>query len=303
MKTIRLLNYAIGFLSVFGFLACSDHLIPAVSPGLSEVRLRVKTLTQELPGNVLKVSSFQYDAQGRLRSVVAYQAPDSTQAPVDRNSYQYDAQNRLIQHQRLITRPVSAGKIERYQYTYNAAGQVGDINYFNDANSPGTPILYYTVTLEFTSANKLKRLHRVLNPIFLPTRRDLLLEKLVFTGDNLTSFHSQLTFDSVPYLNTIDSENILTYDDKVNPFYGVYLIPAATGHISPTNFPDFNTTYFGGFDLTTVSRNNLRTSFQQNGDILISYSYTYNGFNLPTSRSTIRFNTVIEKLLFEYESY
>jgi hypothetical protein len=295
--------------------ACSDHPLHPVTPGVSAERLRVKSITHliGLPDNQQKVSLFSYDNQGRLSSIIAYLLPDSSQGPVERNTYQYDAQNRLIQHQRIITRPAFyRGTIEQHLISYNSAGQITEIRYFNDNDTPGTPILTFTATPQFSSSNKLQSYQKLLSPTFLRDpfsdirlRGDLLLSNITFTGDNLTAYHIQTINNDIGSSISIgDSDQRLTYDKKINPFYGFYIIPEPTGNINNIReVGTFNRSYYGGLDnLTNLSRNNVLSEETSNAPSLTTYEYTYNAANLPITRTVNRTNDV-QKIAFEYESY
>ena len=269
-----------------------------------------------LPENQIKVSQFQYDNQGRLSTVIAYQVADSSQGPVERNTYQYDAQNRLIEPKRVIKRPFFyKGTIEQHQLTYNFAGQVDQITYANDTDSPGTLKLIYTYRPQFNLANKLTSSTKLTNPTFFQNaypqyliQSDVRLSNVIFTSDNLTSYHYQNSFATGSLLNTVDSDNTLTYDDKINPFYGIYLLPIPLGYIQDIrNGLYFFQAYYGGLDnLFTTSRNNVLTEVTSNAPSLTTYEYTYNSANLPLTRiKRIPTNSasVEDKISFEYESY
>lgn len=308
----------LGLLITLLGVACSDHRIPAVSPGLSTTKLRVKSITHltGLPENQVKVSQFQYDDRGRLLTVIAYQVADSSQGPVERNTYQYDGQNRLIQHKRIITRPLSyKGTTEQHHLTYNSVGLIDQITYANDIDSPGTLKLIYTYQPQFNHANKLTSSAKITSQTFFQNafpdyliQADVHLSAIQFTGDNLTSYHFQNTFATGSLLNIVDSDNALTYDDKINPFYGIYLIPLPLGYIQDIrNGFFFYPAYYGGLDnLLIASRNNVLTETTSNAPSLTTYAYTYNGAGLPLTRiKKILTNaaSVEEKLRFEFESY
>ena len=308
-------RYLIGLLLAGALFACSDHPLYPVTPGLSAERLRVKTITHliGLHQNQQKVSLFRYDSQGRLSSITAYLLPDSSLGPVERNTYQYDAQNRLIQHQRVITRPAFyGGTIEQHLVSYNNAGQLSEIRYFNDTDSPGTPILTFTATPGFTNSNKLQSYQKVLSPTFFQSppsdvriRSELLLSNVTFTGDNLTAYHRQfITNDLGSFISTVDSDQTLTYDNKINPFYGFYIIPQPSGTIINIRERFFSTeAYYGGLDnLFNLSRNNVLSEESTNAPSITTYEYTYNAANLPTTQ-TIRRTNFLQKIAFEYESY
>ena len=293
------------FLLIGGLSACSDHRVPAVAPGSTTTRMRVKTLTLDLPDNKTKVSAFRYDAQGRLSSILTYQTPDSTVSAVEYNNYQYDGQNRLTQLRReAFGNPrTNAPAVEQYQYSYNAAGQVSSLLY----SSGGA--LVFTVGLGYTATNLLA----VSGKRFVIPGIDYReTNGFVFTGNNPTTINNSITVIARggPPM-TSSSTATLTYDNKVNPFYGVYVIPAPlpSGFNNPTFGPNFIVdTYFGGVDnALNLGQNNVLTQgggTSQGGTAL--YQYQYNAADLPTVRvRTITVGAVatVQTLRFEYESY
>lgn len=298
MRTTRLFACLVGFSALVTFNACQDHL-PTVPPGSPAGRLRVKSLAEELPGNQIKLTTFAYDAQGRLSASLTYQSPDSATAQVERNTYQYNAQNQLSQHQRqAITRPgaVFAPFVEQYQFTYNGAGQVADIRYSSVfGTAPGQTIvdpsllnnpnaLVYTAQSRYNAANRLTGSTRLGYSRGAVSNEDI--SEYSYTGDNVTVVNSTKTFFNSTGGPTTSRQQIdLTYDAKANPFYGVYVIPNYFGTIT-TNFPN----------LTTFSRNNIT------GTGGVTYRYDYNADDLPTARYTIT-DKVVQTLRFEYESY
>lgn len=97
-----------------------------------------------------------------------------------------------------------------------------------------------------------------------------------------------------------------TFDDKLDPFYGVFIIPAPGVFLpfasSPGALSPFYMLY-GGIDNTlNLSQNNVLSAVSSNGTTT-QYSYTYNAANLPASRTTTLNSVVTEVLRFGYESY
>lgn len=295
-----------------GLLACTDHRIPAVTPGSTATRLRVKSLTLDLPNNLAKVSSFKYDAQGRLSSILTYQTPDSTVSELEYSNYQYDAQNRLTELRRervLAPRPQGSGFnpfIERYLYSYNAAGQVSKIDYLGGL----------TWTYKYNDANQL------MNASILYSHPRFTIEGSVlftFTGNNLTQTAggTGIRFQGMPPGTSSGFPGVgsatYTHDDKINPFYGVYVIPSPlSGFTNVLTAPNTPGALFGGIDnVLNLSQNNVLTETPPSGSFResITYQYQYNAANLPTVRvktstAPAPNNTVtVETLRFEYESY
>lgn len=307
----RLLNCLIWLSMAGGLLTCADHRFPDITPGSTPARLRVKSLTEELPNNLAKVSSFRYDGQGRLSSIITYQTPDSSVSSVQYSVYQYDGQHRLTQLRREsipFPRPQNNqfNPVEQYTYSYNGAGQVASIAYANGL----------TWTFGYTSANKLASSSTLYShPRFTIGG----LVDFTFTGNNLTQTTGGTgirylgmppgTADGFPGV----SSATYTHDDKINPFYGVFVIPSAlTGFINILSAPSTPKALFGGTDnVLTLSQNNVLTDTPPAGSSResITYQYQYNTANLPTVRiKTSTFpapnnSVTTETLRFEYESY
>jgi len=210
--------YLILLLLIGGLWSCLDHRIPAVTPGSTTTRLRVKALTLELPNNLAKVSSFRCDAQSRLSSILTYQTPDSTVSAIEYSNYQYDGQNRMTQLRREAV-PFPRGSrpngVERYSYSYDALGRVTSID-----NNPG-----FTVGLGYNSDGRLSGASRSFRTGGLSISGS---DSFTFTGNNLTGYQSGqiITGMGGPPFSGGGSNNRFTHDDKINPFYGALIIPA-----------------------------------------------------------------------------
>jgi YD repeat-containing protein len=277
---------------VAGLSRCADHLAPTVTPGAD--KLRIKTITQEEPNNTAKVSLFQYDAQVRLSSILAYQTPDSTLAPVEKSVYQYNAQNQLIELKRDVVRRANAfgANTELYTYTYNAAGQVVQVRYTNNNPNGGVWLL----NPEYDAANRLTSARESFDTGGLTTHENIIF---TFTGDNLTEANTTGTINVNQTVMNGSRMDKLTHDSQINPFYGVVVIPAPSIFASiPTTPLIAYYTYYGGIaNLLALSRNNVLS------DGINTYTYTYNSANLPTSRITTKGGSVTETLRFAYETY
>ena len=305
MRPHRLLIGFTGLVIALTFASCQDPTAPAVTPGTptptTATRFRVKTLSQDLPNNSAKISSFTYDAQGRLSAVVAYQSPDSSAAQVERNTYRYDGQNRLILHQRqVIAVPGSIFKpfSEQNQFSYDAAGNVTEIRYslanyllaapnqtivdlafLNDATA-----LAYVVQLRYNAANQLIGSTKI--NYFQGSRGSITsVGEYAYLSDKLTAFNVVTTSSTFSGSPTRD-EGSLTYDTKINPFFGVYVVPTYFGGVS-TNFPNLN----------TLSPNNITTIGG------LTFRHEYNAADLPTVRYTTIGGNAVETLRFDYEIY
>lgn len=284
-----------------GLSGCLDHKIPSITPGLPVTRLRVKTLTLENSDNRKFIIVLGYDGQGRLSLLESYMTPDSNLYGVVRGTYFYDDQNRLTQ----LRRVDRAGANDNFAYYYNETGQVSRISH-----SGGLTWGYgYTETGQLSSAN-LAYSH----PRF-SIRGDL---KFAFTGNNLTQVTGRtgIRYQGMPEGTSDDfpgvSSATYTHDDKLNPFYGVFVIPTPlAGFVDVLSGPSTPGALFGGIDnVLTLSQNNVLTETPVFGYLgNITYQYQYNAANLPTVRIKTRtttqpYETVsVETLRFEYESY
>lgn len=288
MKIAGIRSEIVCLLFVLAVAGCGDHRIPSVTPGMN--RLRVKKITQDMPNNTARVSAFRYDALGRLGSIIAYQTPDSTIAPVENNVYQYDAQNRLTQLNRTV-----AGKgfdYEVYKYAYNAAGQVAGLSFTNS-----NPIYIWSITPVYDADNRLVGSFKNFSVPGVSTRES---GTFTYIGNNLTA--ASVTGNATQKGAQLPQQTVsrtYTYDTGINPFYGVFVIPAPYEYASPPSGVFIGSyTYFGGIsNLLNLSQNNIVS------DGTNTYAYTYNAANLPTSRTTTSNGNVVETLHFEYEAY
>ena len=309
----RVLHYLTLLVVAGGLVTCSDHLIPDITPGSTTSRLRVKSLTEELPNFLPKVSAFRYDQQGRLSSIISYQTPDSSVAEVIYNTYSYDAQNRLtgLGRQQIPYPRPQAGQFNLtagYSYTYNSLNQVSNIfgpnylswNYtYNNANQLTGSTVYFT------------------HPRFSVEGGYL----FTFTGKNLTETRGYIGIryqgmppGSNPPLAGL-SPTTYTHDDKINPFYGAFVIPSAIGGFSnillSPNAVNTGALFGGSDNILILSQNNVLSETPPSGfaENSITYQYQYNAANLPTVRvktitsSNPSYPATTETLRFEYETY
>ncbi|MBD2754207.1 hypothetical protein [Spirosoma validum] len=308
---LRVAIYLLLLVVAGSLVTCTDHSVPGVTPGSSPARLRVKSLTSELPNNVAKVSSFTYDGQGRLSSILTYQTPDSTVAELVYNVYLYDSQNRLTRLQRTripFPRPQNNQSVDgtSYVYSYNALGQVSAINAPN--------MLAWTYS--YNAANQLARaVSRFSLPQFT-IEGDI---QFAFTGKNLTQTTGGtiIRYQGMPPGTSDRFPGVgpatYTHDDKINPFYGIPVIPPFTGGFGTVlSGPTSPGALFGGTDnVLNLSQNNVLSETPPSGQgyPLVTYQYQYNATNLPTVRIKTTGlpnptgSVTIETLRFEYESY
>ncbi|GAB3925748.1 DUF4595 domain-containing protein [Larkinella terrae] len=310
MFTKRLLFWAACLLVATQFSACDDHL-----PGSEPSRLRVKSLTQELPdvaGRTLlaptsTVSTFAYDSQGRLSTITTNRS-----GAVETSTCQYDAQNRLSQLKRTIVAnpPAGSDSEEQYMYSYNSDGQVSELTYTNNGVSGGSWVL----TPTYNAANQMISSTKQFTTSGLTHTEN---HTFAYTDNNLTSFTATSSTNAKQTVINGTLETTYTYDTRLNPFYGVFAVPAPGPVASlPTGGVYNYETYYGGLtNLFNLSPNNVASS--QSASVIttgslppgptvntaVTYSYTYNGSNLPTSRIKKTNGVVEETLYYEYETY
>lgn len=142
--------------------------------------------------------------------------------------------------------------------------------------------------------------------------------KFTFTGNNLTQTTggTGIRYQGMPEGTSTGFPGVsgatFTHDDKLNPFYGVFVVPSPLPGFSNVLLgPTTPWALFGGIDnVQSLSQNNVLTETpvsQYQGTI--TYLYQYNAANLPTVR--IKTTTTpppnagvtVETLRFEYESY
>jgi YD repeat-containing protein len=305
MKSTHLYQWVTGLLVIVALSQCADHSL-LVPPGSPPVRLRVKTITQELSDNRSKISTFSYDAQGKLSAILTYQSPDSTVSEVEYSTYSYDEQNRFTQIRHevvLYPRGSWPNRVEQYLYSYNATGQVSRIQYVNGL----------TLTFSYNGTNQ---------PVGHTSNfatGGLTINgsgNFTFTGYNLTAYQTTLNMTGHGVmLPSSGSNSVYTHDDKVNPFYGIYVIPSPypNGFVNLQSSPGSPKAYFGGIDnVLNLSQNNVLTEKNPLSAEAesISYQYQYNAANLPILRiktSTLPLSAgnriTVETLHFDYESY
>ena len=276
----------------------SSSAVLVVVPGSAAARLRVKSISEALPGNSARLTTFTYDRDGRLSGVQAVQTPDSTWATTERNYYQYDTKNRLIKHQHQIVVPASytlvAPLAEEHQFDYNTDGLLTEIRY---KASSGVPLRPNQTIVDLSELDGSGRLGYVLRPVYDAAKKVIGSQKAYYWQSTSATYASDYSYtgDLVTGVRTLMTINgtvstpqtySLSYDTKINPFYGVYVVPG----------------YFGGIanwflNLSTLSPNNIT---RVEG---VSYRYEYNSANLPIVRYTVTDDKVIQTLRFAYESY
>jgi len=287
MKSSLLL---ISVLTLTLLVSCTDH-----EPTDPLDRLRVKSMTRSTPFDDIKglkeVNTFTYDSENRLVSILSYQTPDSTAALIGRTTYEYDLENRVS----IVKRSIKPLGFEAYKYTYDSDGKVATLDY--DAGNFDT----YHITYKY-SGNTLESSLRKFD--FNSSIRFTCEESYLFTGQNLSKVNRVRTIEKVTSSVTENSLTF-TYDNKKNPFYGVYVVPFSNLPARPTNGDFFSYyTYYGGYDnFLTFSPANVLSQFNSSNDQTY-YEYQYNDAGFPTRRiSKNRRFLIVDTILFEYEKY
>ncbi|QKZ15771.1 hypothetical protein HU175_15550 [Spirosoma sp. KUDC1026] len=246
--------------------------------------------------SVSTVSAFSYDEQGRLSSISAYRSPDSAAAAVENTVYQYDSQSRLTQVRHAVVRRGS--NAETYTLVYNSANQLVQLT-----NSVST----FSVTPQYNSVNQVTGYGKSISVSGLSSGGN---GTFTYTGNNVTTTSETFSVfrtggsPTAPPVYTQPITTTYTYEDKVNPFYGVFIIPAPGVFHAYAGFGIFGPYYtlYGGIDNpNNLSKNNVLSAVMASGTT--TYGYTYNSANLPTSRITSTATGVSEILRYEYELY
>lgn len=296
-KTRHFLGLII-LLLIGGLYSCLDHRLPVITPGSNQ--LRVKTIIQQsinqqaTPGSsVSVVSAFSYDNQNRISSILAYQLPDSTAAPVEKTIYQYDTQSRLTKVKHSDVRVAS--RSETYTLTYEA-GNLSGIR-----NDPST----FGISTTYDATNHPANFTKSVVPLGGLQFSDS--GSFTYTGNNLTASIEKVLFIRLGEPRPLADYTVnttYTYDDKLNPFYGAFIVPAL-GSYQPGLLQGGGvaSTLYGGIDnRLNFSQNNVLSAVSDGGTTT-TYAYTYNAANLPTTRLTTTGGGVTEIRRFEYEPY
>ncbi|WP_159477378.1 hypothetical protein [Dyadobacter sp. 3J3] len=289
MKKIAILQLL--FLLFTTALSCTDHLPPENPSG----HLRVKSITQTHPNDngVANVTEFYYAAGNQLSYLKSYQTPDSNLAVRARTIYNFD--DNLLSS---VVRNFSDMKSEKYQFTYNQNRQFNKLDYTSTSDD------FYNMTFDY-NGNVLKESKRKFSFSSISFEKDI---QYNFNGSNLQTASSTTTFTK-NVSSVTNSTSSYTYDDKINPFYGNFIIPAPNGPTRPSQGNSTYYTFFGGVDnVLSLSENNI-LSETTTENYTTTYEYTYNTDGLPLTRVTKQnngpenSNAVTETLLFDYETY
>ena len=295
MKKNILLSFSTLLLLLSIVLSCTDHFPPDPLPN----HQRIKKITQTLPDEpgITYITNFSYTPQGdSLKQLQSYKVPDDPQGlypVVTRYSFRSGG---AVDVQRNFT---SLFPGEFFGYLVNAEGKALQINYYNKQND--NYLMFFTYNgSQLESSRKTFKFSSVS------------FEQKIwyfFAGNNLSSVKYETTLvKNIP--SVTNSESQFTYDDKVNPFYGMLVIPASNvGAATPTTGNFYQYTFAAGLDnFMHLSRNNV-LSEKSSTLSETTYSYEYNADGLPTKRITMKKNTpqdqpyVAETIIIEYETY
>ena len=211
MNTSWLCKWIACLLLISGFSGCTNFPFPTVALGPDQQK--VKVVTQELSGNTALVSVFKYDNTKRLRSIITYQTPDSTIAPVESSLYEYDSLNRLLRLKHDVIRRDNLGTMSQiYTYSYDQTGEPAEIKYTKTDGMGGL----WSVGLVYGSS---RQLVEDIEPSSLSDFTTQESSTFTFMGSHLT------LSKKVNYMSEkSDSTNAI--DSNIKPFYGRFVIPA-----------------------------------------------------------------------------
>ena len=279
---------------VFSFvLSCTDHLPPNPLPN----QQRIKSITQILPqaDGATFISNFTYNAQNQVEFIRSSPVPASIPGKRATTHYSYDINKNISE----VHRTFNDGPAEeRYVYTIGSLGQITQLNY----NGGGSEV--YNMIFNY-NGQQLQNSSRRFTTSGISYRQDIVYH---FGGQNLSSADYTTTLiRDIPSVGT--STLTFAYDDKINPFFGMPVIPAPNEAPKPSmgNFNYY--TFSGGLDNLLYLNHNNVLSAKSSTLAEINYQYTYNSDGLPLTRNTIRKTTpqvqplIEETLVFEYETY
>ena len=293
MKKNILLSFSTLLLLLSIVLSCTDHFPPEPLPN----HQRIKKITQTLPDEpgITHVTDFFYKPTGdSLSSLKSYQMPDPKAGLPATTTYSYRADGVIVN--KVFDNIPYPGEL--YVLKNYLSGQVGQLNYYDSQSDNYT--MYFTY-----NGNQLES-----------TRRTFKTSGVSFE-QKIWYFFNNNNLDSANYETSIErntttvskSKSEFTYDDKVNPFYEMRIIPAPNDAASPTTGNFNHYTFAGGLQsFMHLSRNNV-LSEKSSTLSETTYSYEYNADGLPTKRITMKKNTpqdqpyVAETIIIEYETY
>lgn len=182
--------------------ACEDHQLVT---GAQRFRLKRVVITNTSADTLVSTTTYTYDSAGKL---VRFNYNTGT-TPLDRiYALQYDNQGRLMRKEGTN----AAGLVtERTTYNYQANGTVSSIQFFSNPDQAGTLRLAYTVTLDY-------------GPDKQPIK-----QTATSAGDSLMTNVLLYTYADGNIVR-IDHPNpnpnqsyyeLVMYDDKPNPYYGL----------------------------------------------------------------------------------
>ena len=297
MKQNGLLSLLFAVLLLSIALSCTDHFPPDPLPN----HQRIKSITQILPGDDEDtfVSDFTYHSENKLRYIDSHPIlpviPGVPSGMTAHTSYGYNDENHITGAQRTLAPFVG----EVYTYDIDPTGLNRQLSNFNSGSN--TYFMFFTY-----NGNQLESSRRTFKTSGISYEQKIMY---FFAGNNLDNVDYETTLERNTTTVT-KSKSEFTYDDKVNPFYGMPVIPASNvGLPSPSTGNFSHYTFAGGFEsFMHLSRNNV-LSEKSSTLSETTYSYTYNNDGLPLTRITMKKNTpqdqpqLVETLVFEYETF
>jgi hypothetical protein len=252
-----------------------EHPVVKKDPEKKPVQYRIKRIVYEGFWAIGATTEFEYGSNGKV-SQARYVGYDSGRG-APKGLFTYNAGNQLASYDYLYPYADSQG------YT----GERTVFSYSPQNNGPGQP----TATILFAQTDFVKPdgTHRLLkhttsalfNGLVSTVRTEAATIGSTATTDEYTFEAGNLT--TIKTIIGQDQYETFTYDDKPNPFFGLF-----------------------GPDITPVrrySRNNVTgaTVRYPSGSVrTYTISYTYNNEGLPV---TAQWSDASSRLLFEYEAY
>ena len=227
MKSRSALKWLISLCLTLSLAACNDHrLVPSgqrfrltsVSSGNSQEKRTVNYTYTD--GNKLQSSASRFESRGAISFTTT--------------QFNYDSQGRLITTEAMSS---LSGSSQRVTVGYDAAGNLTSAR--TESFSPGNPVRITEETFTYGSG-KYPTVVTSVNENFTATYT------YTYTNENITQTSRTSTSPSSPPSTTVE---LFTYDDKINPYYGLVGI---------------------GYGPSTFSKNNVISAGS-------SYSYDSNG--------------------------
>ncbi|GAB4049976.1 hypothetical protein [Spirosoma litoris] len=254
------LSYLFVLVALAGSLfSCTDHRLGGT---LSPVKLRLKTIQSGAA-----ITTYAYDSQNRLATI--------TKSDGSLNALSYDDAGK--QYTYFSEYPKASDQTTGLitLYPYNLSGTSFSATQYPIVNSATFfPVKNATFSYGFDTNKHLTGFYKSDGADNASARGGA---SYTFVGENISTsspFFGRTTSPAYSY----------QYDDKINPFFGLF-DPA----IDPVQ---------------RFSRNNVvKADYPSNTAMSMTYEYEYNQQNLPTKRTTKQAGTITEVTTYTYESY